>query len=77
MIVAAMSMQQKSMSFLVPLTALGEVFDGPPVDNVKYEEARQRQIELANKIAAQQKEQGTQQPQVGVLPRAGARVTQP
>ena len=64
MTVAAMNMQQKTMAFPVPLTGFSKVFDGPPVDNVKYEEARrqlmekfrQRQTELANKAAeAQQK----------------------
>jgi invasion protein IalB len=57
MVVAAMNMQQKTMAFPVPLTGFAKVFDGPPVDNAKYEEARrqlmekfrQRQIELANK----------------------------
>ena len=57
MVVAAMNMQQKTMAFPVPLTGFSNVFDGPPVDNAKYEEARralmekfrQRQIELANK----------------------------
>ena len=64
MVVAAMNMQQKAMAFPVPLTGFSKAFDGPPVDNAKYEEARrqlmekfrQRQIELANKAAeAQQK----------------------
>lgn len=63
MVVAAMNMQQKAMAFPVPLTGFGKTFDGPPVDNAKYEEARrlirekfQRQIDLANKAAeAQQK----------------------
>jgi len=64
MVVAAMNMQQKAMAFPVPLTGFSKTFDGPPVDNAKYEEARrqmmekfrQRQMELANKAAeAQQK----------------------
>jgi hypothetical protein len=64
MVVAAMNMQQKAMAFPVPLTGFSKTFDGPPVDNAQYEEARrqmmekfrQRQIELANKAAeAQQK----------------------
>ena len=72
-IVAAMNMQQKAMAFPVPLTGFGKTFDGPPVDNAKYEEARrlmmekfrQRQIELANKAAEaqQKKEQGGGQAQ--------------
>ncbi|MGB6427082.1 MAG: invasion associated locus B family protein, partial [Methyloceanibacter sp.] len=64
MVVAAMNMQQKAMAFPVPLNGFSKTFDGPPVDNVKYEEARrqmmekfrQRQMELANKATeAQQK----------------------
>ena len=82
MIVAAMNMQQKTMAFPVPLTGFGKAYDGPPVDNAKYEEAwgqlmeksRQRKIALANKMAAQQKKQGTQQPQAGAPPQAGAQV---
>ena len=82
MIVSAITMQQQKVSFPVPLTGFGKAYDGPPADNVKYQEAwrqlmeksRQRQIELANKIAGQQKEQGTQQPQVGGPPQAGAPV---
>ena len=64
MVVAAMNMQQKAMAFPVPLTGFSKTFDGPPVDNAKYEAGRrrmmekfrQRQMELANKAAeAQQK----------------------
>jgi invasion protein IalB len=81
-IVAAMNMQQKTMGFPVRLTGFGKAFDGPPVDNAKYEEARrqmmeqsrQRQIELANKVAEQQKLQGAQQPQAGAPSQAGAQV---
>jgi len=69
-IVAVMNMQQKTMGFSVPLTGFGKAYDGPPADNAKYEEARrqmmeksrQRQIELANKVAEQKKEQGAEQP---------------
>jgi len=69
-IVAVMNMQQKTMGFPVPLTGFGKAYDGPPADNAKYEEARrqmmeksrQRQIELANKVAEQKKEQGAEQP---------------
>jgi len=67
MVVAAMNMQQKAMAFPVPLTGFSKTYDGPPVDNAKYEAARrammekfrQRQMELANKAAeAQQKKEG-------------------
>ena len=40
-----MDMQQKSMVFLVPLTGFGKAFDGPPIDNAKYEEARRQMME--------------------------------
>ncbi|MGC1181186.1 MAG: invasion associated locus B family protein [Methyloceanibacter sp.] len=81
-IVAVMNMQQKTMGFPVPLTGFGKAYDGPPADNAKYEEARrqmmeksrQRQIELANKVAEQKKEQGAEQPQAGATPQAGAQV---
>ncbi len=67
MVVAAMNMQQKAMAFPVPLTGFSKTYDGPPVDNEKYEAARrammekfrERQMELANKAAeAQQKKDG-------------------
>ena len=70
MSVAAIDMQQQRMGFLVPLTEFGKAYVGPPTDTAKYQEAwrqlvaksHQRQIELANKIAAQQTEQGAKQP---------------
>jgi invasion protein IalB len=67
MVVAAMNMQQKAMAFPVPLTGFSKTYDGPPVDNAKYEAARrammekfrERQMELANKAAeAEQKKEG-------------------
>jgi invasion protein IalB len=66
MIVAAMNMQQKTMAFPVPLTGFAKTYDGPPVDNAKYEEARrammekfrQRQMELANKAAEAEQKKG-------------------
>jgi invasion protein IalB len=88
MVVAAMNMQQKAMAFPVPLTGFSKTFDGPPVDNAKYEEARrlmmekfrQRQIELANKAAEaqQKKEQGGGQAQAeGGAPAPNATVAPP
>ena len=81
MVVAAMNMQQKALAFPVPLTDFGKTFDGPRADNAKYEEAqrqmmetiRQRQIDLANKVADQKKMQGGEQPQAGA-PQAGTQV---
>jgi invasion protein IalB len=88
MIVAAMNMQQKAMAFPVPLTGFSKTYDGPPVDNAKYEEARrqmmekfrQRQIELANKAAEaeQLKQQGGGQAQAqGAAPAPNATVAPP
>ena len=57
MVVAAVNLQRKAIGFPVPLAGFGKAYDGPPVDNAKYQEARRqlmevirkRQIELANK----------------------------
>jgi invasion protein IalB len=73
MIVAAVNMQQKTMAFPVPLSGFSKAYDGAPVDNAQYEQARrammekfkQRQQELAEKAAeAQQKKAqgGAQRP---------------
>jgi hypothetical protein len=71
MIVAVMNMQQKTMGFQVSLTGFGNAYDGPPVDNAKYEEGRMEQAR--ERVAGQKKMQGTEQLQGGV-PQAGARV---
>ncbi len=71
MTVAAMNVQERRVGFPVPLTEFGKVYDGPPADPAKYQEAlrqlveksNQRQLEINKKDAQQQ--QGTQQPQVG------------
>ena len=71
MVVAAMNIQQKTMGFPVPLAGFGKAYDGPPVDNAKYEESRRqlmevfrkRQAELAAKAA--QAEQQKRAPQMG------------
>jgi invasion protein IalB len=85
MVVSAITMQEQKMSFPVTLTGFGTAYDGPPTDMAKYQEAsrqlleksHQRQIELADKNAAQQKEQGMQQPQAGAPPQAGVLPGQP
>jgi hypothetical protein len=77
MSVAAINMQEQRIGFLVPLTEFGKAYDGPPADIAKYQEAwrqliaksHRRQIELAN-----EKEQGTQPPQVGAPRQPGAQV---
>jgi hypothetical protein len=67
-------MQQKTMAFPVPLQGFAKTFDGAPVNNAAYQEARnqmlqaarERQIELAKQAAAaqQKKQQAVGQPQV-------------
>ncbi|HSH62771.1 MAG: invasion associated locus B family protein [Methylibium sp.] len=66
MVVAAMNIQQKTMGFPVPLAGFGKAFDGPPVDNAKYEASRRqlmevfrkRQAELAAKAAQAEQQKG-------------------
>lgn len=78
MVVAAMNIQQKTMGFPVPLTGFSKAYDGPPVDNKKYEEQRRqlmemfrkRQAELAAK--AKQGEGAPQQPPPPPAPAAAA-----
>jgi invasion protein IalB len=61
MVVAAVNLQRKAIGFPVPLGGFAKSYDGPPVDNAKYQEARRqlmevirkRQIELANKAKDQ------------------------
>lgn len=68
MVVAAMNIQQKTMGFPVPLSGFSKAYDGPPVDNVKYEESRRqlmemfrkRQAELAAKAAEAEQKKGAQ-----------------
>jgi len=82
MTVAAITMQQQRIGFPVPLTGFGTAYDGPPVDNAKYEDAwrqlmeksRQRQIDANNKGTEQNKERSTQQPQAEAPPQAGVQV---
>jgi invasion protein IalB len=79
MVVAVMSMQQKTMGFQISLAGFANAYDGPPVDNAKYEEAQRRmeearQIVRANRVAEQKKVQGTEQLQGGATPQAGAQV---
>ncbi len=49
MVVAAMNIQQKTMGFPVPLTGFSKAYDGPPVDNAKYEEQRRQLMEMFRK----------------------------
>ena len=84
MVVAAINLQRKAIGFPVPLSGFNKAYDGPPVDNAKYQQARRqlmqtirkRQMELANKAAEAQRkkqQQGGQQPQAGAqAPAQGA-----
>lgn len=70
MVVAAMNIQQKTMGFPVPLTGFSKAYDGPPVDNEKYEQQRRqlmeafrkRQAELAAKAKQGQQNNGAAAP---------------
>jgi invasion protein IalB len=76
MVVAAMNIQQKTMGFPVPLAGFSKAYDGPPVDNAKYEESRRqlmevfrkRQQELATKAAEAQEKKEAQQTTGGTPP---------
>jgi invasion protein IalB len=81
LVVAAVNLQKKAIGFPVPLLGLAKAFDGPPIDNAKYQEARKqlmemirkRQIELANKAAEAEKNKGPGgQPAAGGQAQAGA-----
>jgi invasion protein IalB len=73
MFVAAMNVQQKTMAFPIPLKGFSRTFDGAPVNNAAYQEARnqmlqasrQHQLDLAKQAAEakQQKQQAVGQPQ--------------
>jgi invasion protein IalB len=66
MVVAAVNLQRKAIGFPVPLGGFAKSYDGPPVDNAKYQEARRqlmelihkRQVELANKAAEAEQKKG-------------------
>lgn len=51
MLVAVMNMQQKPMTFLVPLNGFAKTSDGATVDEAKYQETRSRMMEFAKKEA--------------------------
>jgi invasion protein IalB len=53
MVVAAMNIQQKTMGFPVPLAGFSKAYDGPPVDNQKYEEQRRQLMEMFRKRQAE------------------------
>lgn len=86
LVVAAVNLQKKAIGFPVPLLGLAKAYDGPPIDNAKYQEARRqlmemirkRQIELANKAAEAEKNKGQGgQPAAGGQAQAGPAPDQP
>ncbi len=86
LVVAAVNLQKKAVGFPVPLLGLAKAYDGPPIDNAKYQEARRqlmemirkRQIELANKAAEAEKNKAQGgQPAAGGQAQAGAAPGQP
>ncbi len=52
MVIAAMNIQQKTMGFPVPLTGFSKAYDGPPVDNAKYEAQRRQLMAMFRKRQA-------------------------
>jgi invasion protein IalB len=86
LVVAAVNLQKKAIGFPVPLVGMAKAYDGPPIDNAKYQEARRqlmemirkRQIELANKAAEAEKNKAQGgQPAAGGQAQAGAVTGQP
>lgn len=70
MVVAAINLAGKPIGFPVPLTGFGPSYDGAPVDNAKYKEARgklmeairERQVELIKKAQEEQAKGGAAKP---------------
>jgi len=60
MVVAAMNIQQKTMGFPVPLSGFSKAYDGPAVDNAKYEEQRRQLMEVFRKRQAELAEKAKQ-----------------
>lgn len=73
MIVAGMNMQEKTMGFPVPLTGFSKAYDGPPVDNAKYEEQRRQLMETFRERQAEQNRGAPAGAPAQVLPAPGAR----
>ena len=70
LIVAAVNMQQKTMAFPIPLVGFHKTWTGAPVDNAKYQAARNHMLEFARKTAEQQRaaQQPGAQGQTGATP---------
>jgi invasion protein IalB len=61
--VAAMNVQGKTMAFPIPLHGFSKTEEGPPVDNLAYQAARDKMIEAARKHRADLATEAAPQPQ--------------
>ena len=53
MAVMGVNVQQKGVGFPIPLNGFSKAYDGPPVDNQKYEEQRRKLMEMFRKRQAE------------------------
>lgn len=67
MLVAAITMRQKPITFWVPLNGFATTSDGAPVDEAKYQETRRRMMEFAKKTAKDQQTNQQANGQEGTL----------
>ena len=80
MIVAALNAQQKTMAFPLPLSGFSKTFDGPPVDNVAYHEARAQMMRASREHQAELAKEATEariRQQVGAQPQPEGTPVQP
>jgi invasion protein IalB len=54
MLIAVINVQQKPLTFQIPLNGFSKTFDGTPVDADKYQETRARMLKFAKKSAMEQ-----------------------
>ena len=80
MIVAALNAQQTTMAFPLPHSGFSKTFDGPPVDNVAYQEARARMMRASREHQAELAKEATEariRQQVGAQPQPEGTPVQP
>jgi len=80
MVVAALNAQQKTMAFPLPLNGFSKTFDGPPVDNVAYQEARAQMMRASREHQAELAKEATEariRQQVGAQPQPEGTPVQP
>ena len=80
MVVAALNAQQKTMAFPLPLSGFSKTFDGPPVDNVAYQEARAQMMRASREHQAELAKEATEariRQQVGAQPQPEGTPVQP